>query len=220
MNSSGNNLAELLESRLARELPGKKAQGRFAPELCYGRHHGPAAPDARAAAVLVLLYPHEGQWQLPLTLRPAHMIDHAGQICFPGGVTESGETPEHAALRELEEELGVPADGIRLAGRLSPIYVFASNFQVTPCVAVASHRPVFQPNTHEVADVIELPVSALLDEGNYGEHSIQRRGLSFRAPHIQHGSHIIWGATSMMLGELIAIFRERPSAQATKCKAP
>src|SRR5262245_28970580 len=81
-------LPQLLGARLQQPLPGWEAQNRFQPELSYGRYHGPAPRDARPAAVLLLLYPKDGQWHVPLILRPAHMIDHANQVSLPGGVIE------------------------------------------------------------------------------------------------------------------------------------
>jgi 8-oxo-dGTP pyrophosphatase MutT (NUDIX family) len=202
------NLADRLAERLAAPLPGRIAQRRFAPELSYGRHLGPAAPDARKAAVVALLYPHRDQWFIPLTLRPNHMAAHADQISFPGGLTEENETSEQAALRELQEELGIGGDKIRLLGRMSPLYVFASNFQITPCVAIAESRPAFTANPAEVAEIVQLPLDALVDARIYGVHEICRLGLSFRAPHITCDRHRIWGATCMILGELAAIVSE------------
>ena len=96
-----------LRDRLAEPLPGRCAQARFEPELAYGRHSGPAPSSARQAAVVVLLYEHAGEWTTPLTVRPAHLTNHAGQVSLPGGLVEPGETTAAAALRELEEELGV-----------------------------------------------------------------------------------------------------------------
>lgn len=201
-------LPDRLLERLRQPLAGRRGQAAFAPALAYGRHYGPPAHDARRAAVAMLLYQKESHWHLPLTLRPEDIPAHAGQISLPGGVTEADETDEQAALRELEEELGVVADSVRVLGRLSPLYVFASNFWVTPFVVTTAACPDFRPNPTEVAELIELPLAALLDETNYGQHQIQRRGVTFTAPHIAWQRHQIWGATSMMLGELIAVLRE------------
>ena len=194
-----------LVERLRLPLPGRTAQSRFEPELSFGRHYAPPPDDARRAAVLVLLYPREGRWHVPLTLRPATMTDHAGQISFPGGLIEPNETSEQAALRELEEELGVPGDRIRLVGRMTPIYLFVSNFAVEPWLAVTDDLPAFVPSPSEVADVLELSLDHLADPANIGQHKLNVRELEFHAPHLLLGEHRIWGATSMMLGELAAI---------------
>lgn len=203
-----NELGARLAQRLTEPLPGSMAQRRFSPQLCFGRHDGPAAHDARQAAVIALLYPHEGRWHVSMTLRPETMADHAGQVCFPGGSVEAGETSRQAALRELCEELNVGSDGIEILGPLSNLYVFVTNYLVTPWLAVAQQRPDFQCDRREVAELVELPLDALLDEGNYGHHTFRRRGIGFQAPHIAFGRHRIWGATSMMLGELIALLND------------
>jgi 8-oxo-dGTP pyrophosphatase MutT (NUDIX family) len=197
-----------LTLRLARPLPGRRAQAKFAPELSYGRHAGPPPHDARPAAVLALLFPDQGDWSIPLTLRPDNLPAHSGQVCFPGGLTEPDESSEQCALRELTEELGIAGAGVRILGRLSPLYVFASNFWVTPFVGALDARPLFNPNRNEVAEVVELPLRVLLDPAHHGAHDIYRRGVTFRAQHIVCGAHRIWGATSMMLGELAAICQD------------
>lgn len=197
-----------LAARLAEPLPGPAAQARFEPELSFGRHYAPAPPDAREAAVVALFYPGERGWHVPLTVRPATMADHAGQVSFPGGAIDPGEDSRAAALRELEEELGVASAGIELLGRLSPIYVFASNFAVVPWVAACRTRPDWQPNPREVAELLEVPLAHLLDREQWGSHRRRIRGFEFAAPHIAFGGHQIWGATSMMLGELLAVVEE------------
>jgi 8-oxo-dGTP pyrophosphatase MutT (NUDIX family) len=201
-------LPHRIAGRLARSLPGPAAQTRFAPELTYGRHQIPPLPDARQAAVMLLLYPVEDQWSVPLIVRPENMSAHAGQVSFPGGETEVGETAEEAAMRELEEELGTGPEGLVPLGRLSPMYVYASNYQVTPCVAAAAFRPAFRPNAAEVAGVLEPPVAELLRRSNQGVHWIRRHGICFRAPHIEFQGRRIWGATRMILAEFMAVLNE------------
>lgn len=207
MNSDASLFADRLMARLAEPLPGRRAQRTFLPELAYGRHHGPPAHDARAAAVLALLYPVGETWYVPLTLRPSHLSDHAGQVSFPGGMCEPGESAEACAVRELHEELGAPAEPLRVLGRLSSVYVFASNFQVTPVVAITSRRPDFEPNPAEVARLLELPLAALEDQQLRGFHLIERGRLLFRTPHLEFDGARIWGATCLMLGELAALVR-------------
>ena len=193
-----------LTAQLGRPLPGWRAQVRYQPELSFGRHRGPAPLSVRPAAVLVLLYPREGQWHVPLMLRPAHMPDHAGQVSFPGGVVEPGETSRQAALREFSEELGAPADAFDVLGRLSPLYLFASNFHIDPWVAATDEMPNWRPSKREVERLLEIPLSHLVDPRNTGHVERRQRGLAFRAPCFFWESERIWGATSMILAELVA----------------
>jgi 8-oxo-dGTP pyrophosphatase MutT (NUDIX family) len=198
-------LVEQLVRRLAQPLPGPVVRRRFGPWPCPWEYEDSPPAKARLAAVLVLLYPWEGRWWLPLTLRPPHMADHAGQVSLPGGAVEAGETEAAAALREFHEELGDDGQPIRLLGKLSPIYVRTSNFWVTPWVAAAEHRPAFVASRAEVAEVLEVPLGELLDPGHLGVHPRQYQGHSYMAPHFLFGSHRIWGATCLILGELVAI---------------
>jgi len=176
---------------------------RFAPELSYGRHFGPPAWDARRAAVTILLYWHEEQWFLPMTLRPETLSLHGGQVSFPGGGLEADESDEQCALREWREELGDPGTDFHRVGQLKPIYVFHSNYIVAPCLAIARSRPAFQPHEREVAAVLEVPIQHLADPANYGQHWIQRGSVSFLAPHIEFEQRLIWGATAILLSQLI-----------------
>jgi 8-oxo-dGTP pyrophosphatase MutT (NUDIX family) len=175
------------------------------PELAYGRHYGPPAWNARLAAVLLLLYMDRGQWRVPLTMRPDHMVDHAGQISFPGGMHECGETAEACAVREYEEELGPTMDALSILGRLTPVYVFASNFWVTPCVATVVRRPSFRPNPDEVARLLEYDLTSILDPARRAKQVIRRSGIEFTTLHMRCGEDRIWGATGMILAEFAQV---------------
>jgi 8-oxo-dGTP pyrophosphatase MutT (NUDIX family) len=159
--------------------------------------------------VVALFYPSSGQWHLPLILRPASMSEHASQISLPGGGAEPGEAAEDCALRELHEELGVDPARVRMLGMLPPIYVYASNFLVRPFVALASERPPFNPDPGEVAELLELPLPHLMDQRNYETHAIRRGCLSFEAPGIPCQGRHIWGATALILGELLDAISDR-----------
>ena len=93
----------------------------------FGRHFGPAAHDARLAAVIALLYQREGQWRLPLIVRPPQSLRHDQPGELPGGAIETGEAAEQAALRKLEEELGVSSQSVHVIALSLPLFVFASN---------------------------------------------------------------------------------------------
>ncbi|HET6880360.1 MAG TPA: CoA pyrophosphatase [Pirellulales bacterium] len=198
-------LPKKLAARLtAAPPPGRAVQRTMEPGLCYGRHFGPPTYRAREAAVMVLLYPHAGEWHLPLTVRPATLPAHAGQISLPGGAIDAGESAPQAALREFEEELGVPRDEIVLVGALSPIYVFVSEYRVTPWVGATASRPRFRPSLAEVSELLEVPLERLRDPANRGRHVRRQRGIELSVPHFLWGRHRIWGATAMILNELIA----------------
>src|SRR3954463_3445227 len=176
-------MVEFLTRRFADGLPGRAAQRVMAHRLAYGRHHGPVPDDARRAAVLLALHQAADGWAISAVLRPATMKAHASQVSLPGGLIEADETVVQTALREFEEELGTAAQRMQVIGQLTPVYVFVTGFEVTPVIAVSAGPLVFQPNEHEVAAVVELPLAELVDPLRRGRHEIERRGLRFSVPH-------------------------------------
>jgi 8-oxo-dGTP pyrophosphatase MutT (NUDIX family) len=194
-----------LQTRLAGDLPGPAAMRGWSPQLAYGRHFVPPPSDARRAAVAVLLYPRDNEWHLALTLRPAHLSTHAGQVSLPGGSLDAGETVEQGALRELEEELGVPRTSPQPLGRLTPLYIFSSHFYVTPCVSWLAREVEFCPCADEVAAVIEWPLAVLTTPHSQQEMLIERRELRFQARCWQRDSVQVWGASALILAELAAL---------------
>jgi 8-oxo-dGTP pyrophosphatase MutT (NUDIX family) len=198
-------MADFLRTRLAADLPGRMAQRAMAHRLAYGRHHGPVPDDARRAAVLLALHRTADGWSVPATLRPETMKAHAGQVSLPGGLIEADETVVQSALREFEEELGTAAQQMQVIGQLSPVYVFVTGFEVTPVLAVSSGELSYQPNEHEVAAVVELPVAQLIDPAIRGRHEIERRGLRFSVPHFAIAGQRVWGATSLILAEFVGL---------------
>jgi 8-oxo-dGTP pyrophosphatase MutT (NUDIX family) len=178
------------------------------PKMSYGRHRGPANYDARAAAVIMMIYPHADQWHLVLTERQPHLAAHAGQVSLPGGALEQGESSWQAALRELEEELAVPCHVVHAIGVLPPVYIFHSNFAVTPWLARCDHRPTFQMNPAEVAGLVELPLSDLLAADRSHTIEIVRGGLRFSAPVFQWHGATIWVATYVMLADLAELLQQ------------
>jgi 8-oxo-dGTP pyrophosphatase MutT (NUDIX family) len=202
-------MAQQLAVSFARGLPGRTAQRTMAHSLAYGRHHGPVPSDARRAAVLLALHKGESGWSIPAILRPTTMRAHADQVSLPGGMIEAGETAAQTAVREFEEELGALTSGVTVVGRLTPVYVFVSGVEVTPVVAICAEPLAFQPNPHEVAELLALPLTAVADDGCRGRHWIERRGLRFSVPHFAVVGKQIWGATSLILAEFVALLKRR-----------
>ncbi len=198
-------LPRWLARRLKEPLPRWQQGIEVAPELNYGRHAGPPPHDARFAAVLLLLYPDRAGWRIALTQRTATLTSHAGQISLPGGRIEADETVEEAAVREGLEELGDVGSTLCHLGRLSPVYVYASNFLVTPCVAWTPERPDFHASVEEVANLLEPTLVELLDPQRRGTHVLERWGIHFRIPHLEYQDHLIWGATNVILTELLTL---------------
>lgn len=182
---------------------------KWAPELGYGRHAGRIDPSARHAAVLALLYPGAGEGfhpqslSMPAIVRPAHMGTHAGQVALPGGVRESGESLVECALREYAEELGGgTAPRATVIGKLPRVFVFNSNFVITPIVATTDCRPEYIPCNYEVDRVLQVPAFAPLGEHAQESLVIRRRGLEFSAPCFSAEGVAVWGATCLILAEL------------------
>jgi 8-oxo-dGTP pyrophosphatase MutT (NUDIX family) len=196
-----------LRAALARPLPGLPAQMGMAPHPRPGTERilDPFL-DCRRAAVLVLLYPGmDGELRLVLTRRTDRLESHSGQISFPGGSMDPGEDAQSAAKREALEELGINPASFEVIGELSPLYIPPSGFCVYPVVAYAGQAPDFEPNEEEVAEVLEAPVEHLLRPATRCEETWDLRGAAVVVPYYAVGRHKVWGATAMMLCELLAV---------------
>lgn len=161
-------------------------------------------PNAQIAAVLILVYAHEGQPNVVFTRRSETVGQHRGQISFPGGRREGSDISLAAtALREMEEELGFPTTDVELLGHLPEVYVVVSNFVITPYVGTLAYRPDFRPNPDEVAEVIEVPLAALRDPGSFHEEIWPWRGDHRLIQFYSYGPHQIWGATGRVVQEFL-----------------
>jgi 8-oxo-dGTP pyrophosphatase MutT (NUDIX family) len=172
-----------------------------------------ASGPLKPAAVLLLVVNHPGDPTVVFTQRTAHLSDHAGQISFPGGRCDEEDcTPERTALREAEEEVGIPADRIEILGRL-PDYNTTTGFLVTPIVGWAEPPLTFRPDPHEVADVFEVPLAFLLDAGNHRYENAFYKGRMRKYWAMPYGERFIWGATAGMLVTFHRILIPRPSTR-------
>ncbi len=157
----------------------------------------------RAAAVLVPVVNRSGELVVLFTRRTAHLPDHAGQISFPGGRAEGGESPHETALRETREEIGLDAAQIQILGTLSE-YATVTGYRVTPVVGLV--RPPFElrPDAFEVAEVFEVPLAFLLDPANHQRNRLVQDGVERHYYAMPYGRYYIWGATAGMLMNLYA----------------
>lgn len=197
-----------LRTRLKSPLPGFTPEGRFSPRPVQGRNYAEPLSDPKLAAVLLLLYPKRGTWHIPCVVRPMTMPTHAGQIGLPGGTLLPNEPPAVGAIREYQEELGAGPDQVELLGPLTPIHVHSSGYRIHPWLGVAFQTPDFSINTHEVEGLLEIPLAHLMDRRNFSSQPRTHRGETYESPCFSFQSHQIWGATCVILGELILLAEE------------
>lgn len=199
-----------LANKLKQPLPGAAAHeplraipsGKLIPKF---DHSLPPRPGA----VLILLYEQDNHTFFPLTKRPDYLGTHGGQVSFPGGKAEAGETIVETALREAEEEIGIHRDSVEVLGVLSPFFVIPSNFMVTPVVGVLTSPPVFKPDPKEVGKILTGSLDDLLREDAIRTKEIlAARQFPMMAPHFEIEGEVVWGATAMMLNEFRQVVRE------------
>lgn len=199
-------LPDYLRDRLAQPLPGVTAQLRMAPNP---RRWPEPGAVLRPAAALLLIYPHAGQWHVPLTVRASALRQHTGQVSLPGGRLDwPDESVEAAALREADEEIGITPSQVEILGRLTPVPIAVSGHLLHPVVGAATGRPDFVPAAEEVERLIELPVVRLLEPDAVAwEERVrsQTPGTIQNVPYFEIAGARIWGATAMILAEFTAL---------------
>jgi 8-oxo-dGTP pyrophosphatase MutT (NUDIX family) len=159
------------------------------------------------AAVLVPLVDRPEGLQVLLTQRTAHLAAHAGQISFPGGRIEPADPDAvGAALRETEEEVGLPPDYVEVIGRLDT-YVTGTGFEITPIVGLVRAPYPMRPDPFEVAEVFEVPLAFVLDPANHHRHSREWQGRTRSFFVLPYENRYIWGATAGMLVNLAEVLR-------------
>jgi len=205
-------LVRRLQNALSQPLPGLKAQLRMAPSPRVGWDPFRVPAGTRDGAALILIYPHDDTFFLPLTVRGSELRNHTGQVSLPGGRVDEGETIEAAALREAEEEIGVGRGSVLVLGRLTPIHIPVSNYLLHPVVGFVPARPVFNRAEWEVARIIEPTLAQLADAATV-KRELQRRATSGQTidvdvPFFDIDSEKVWGATAMVLAEFCAILAD------------
>jgi len=192
-------------------LPGVAAQIKMAPitrlkELS----RKPNYESPRKSAVLILFYPDGNKIITVLIERAADKTVHSGQISFPGGKFEkTDQNLEQTALREAAEEIGIEPDEVRIIGPLTQLYIPPSNFDVFPFVGYSSSKPQFKTN-HEVESLLEVDVETLAAPENCTSRTIKHlEAKNVEVPCYHINNHIIWGATSMIISELLEVIHSQ-----------
>lgn len=202
-------IAEVRRALALPDFDGQAAQQKMMPQFRTMLRPKEREGPPRLGSVLVLLYCQQQELHVLLTRRRDDMNNHAGQVSFPGGRRDEGETFLQTALREAEEEVGIRPSTLTILGQLTPIYILPSDFEVHPFVAWCAdgQSPTFRPSLTEVAELLEVPLSHLLDPATRRAEPWHIRGFAMMVPFYQVGDHKVWGATAMMLSELLERLR-------------
>jgi 8-oxo-dGTP pyrophosphatase MutT (NUDIX family) len=168
----------------------------------WSREASPVERPWRDAAVLILIHPLGPGLGFPLLVRSDGLPHHSGQIGLPGGAREGTESFEETALREAEEEIGVPGGSVELLGSLSRLRIARSGYDVQPFVGWTPATPSYKLQESEVAGLIDAPLSFLCEPGAEGEAELSVDGGQRLVPCYRVSGRVVWGATAMMLAEL------------------
>ncbi len=201
---------EKLREELKRELPGKSSHLRLAPkERISGIERQVQSSNPKKSSVLLLLFNEDEELKILLILRSVYDGAHSGQISFPGGQYElKDKNSEYTALRETYEEVGVCVENNQILGQLSSMYIPPSNFLVEAFVAFVPELKDLVLDAKEVQKAFKIPISSLLKDDVIQEKTVSSRNkIAINAPCFYIDGLKIWGATAMILNELIDVIK-------------
>lgn len=205
---------EIIRRKLQKTpLPGLQSHLKLAPTQRISEIAGYPANGivAKKSAVMILLFEENEQLKVIFIRRSIYVGLHAGQIAFPGGRFEESDIDvEITALREMEEEIGIPRNKIEVLGQLTDIYVPPSNFLISIFVGFITGKPIFNPDKREVAEIIEIPLADFFQENIIHEKDflIPSTTHTVRAPYYKVGNIELWGASAMVMTEFIDVLKE------------
>src|SRR5690554_1905705 len=187
--------------------PGESAHHKLAPVFRLQELEQLQKPkiEARHAAVMAVFYPGPGhQVHFVLILRPTYRGVHSNQVAFPGGRVEKEDRDlAHTALRETEEEVGIPQDDVKVIKEMTPIYIAPSNFWVRPYMGILDYTPELVPQEDEVEAIIEVDLDDFLRDSSLTSQRLSTAySKSIEVPAFLLNGHVVWGATAMMLNEM------------------
>ncbi|MBN1960863.1 MAG: CoA pyrophosphatase [Deltaproteobacteria bacterium] len=165
--------------------------------------------NCRAAVLVPLKYSEKNKekYEVILTRRAAELADHGGQVSFPGGRIESTDSsPEHAALRETQEELGIVPQDIEIIGRLDDM-ITITGFHIVPILGILPNKISYFPDFHEVARVFSVPLYWLMQPQNWKQHTIQYKSQTVHFYSAEWNGENIWGATAQIIQNLIKVLK-------------
>ncbi len=185
------------------------------PLLARIRQRGEGQPPAelfegtRASAVLIALFDGDRGAEVLLTRRAWHLRSHKGEVCFPGGRQDDGETPVQAALREAHEEVLLDPSQVMVVGELDHLATLVSRTLIVPIVARLDHRPVLSAGTSEVDRIFTTPLVDFLRPDTYREEHWTRGDITFPVTFFELDDETVWGATARLLRELLVLATAR-----------
>lgn len=202
-------LIEELKKVFENDLPGMEAHLEMTP---YRKLTKIIPDNRREGAILMMLYPKNGELYFPLIQRHEYKGVHSNQISFPGGKVEQTDRDLYfTSLRETQEEIGIDMNTINKIGEMSQVYIPPSNFLVSAFLSFHDAMPQFIKEEKEVKDIIEIPISSVLDSNNIKTTVIKlENGMNLTTPYFDLQNNIVWGATAAILSEFKAIYNCLP----------
>ncbi len=198
-----------LENRLLNPLPGPEVQYKMAPPDRDLRHLKFLENPSQQAAVLIILFQNDHRISTVFIKRTIDPGPHSGQISFPGGKSDSSDPSLiYTALRESHEEIGIDHKKVRLLGKLTPLLIPVSNFEVHPFVGYIDAGIQFRIQPEEVQFLISVPVEKLMEAETFSSMIVTIQNKDVRVPCFKVQGYNIWGATAMILREFLEVWLE------------